>query len=606
MSLKIRALTTSAMVSTLMWSFCSSVYAEDLADDQVSLSDVPAASTEFMPTPSVDEQIVYLRDAMALATLRLDEAEQLMEKQSQLLELQSTRIAQLEKQLVATQSTAQAASNALVSLRNDQAVSITPFQNDGVYKVRSGDTLTKIAEKYNTNVQTLARANNITNPYRLSIGQQLAVPTANSENRRSAPLLAANTPSPSTSQPKPQPQQDVAPKKASTNNTPAPDAPQENGTEKVAIAERRRSDNNAATNVPLEVGQRRDEDLDKPYIALFSDVGGILTPRGTLYAEQGISYTTTSDNRFFFQGTEILDAILIGVIEATDSDRQAITGQIGARYGITNRLEVDARASYVYRDDRISGVAVNDGSEFLREIDGAGLGDFEVGLHYQLNKGKKFPYTIFNLRGKAPTGRGPFDIERNENGNELELATGSGFWTVEPSFTFIIPSAPASIFANIGYQANLGINPNQSIGINEVVEEVGNVLNPDTGQLEPIFETSTFESTLVSFDPGDALRTSLGVGLSVNDRLSLNFGYDQSYFFDTRSTIQTVEISDPTIAPVIQDTTRNSVTSGSFTFGGSYAINDRMRLNLNTAFGATDEAPDMRIGLRLQIKMFGE
>ena len=49
-----------------------------------------------------------------------------------------------------------------------------------------------------------------------------------------------------------------------------------------------------------------------------------------------------------------------------------------------------------------------------------------------------------------------------------------------------------------------------------------------------------------------------------------------------------------------------ATTVGSFMFGGSYAVTDRFRLNLNAAFGATDEAPDMRVSLRAQYKLLGK
>ena len=243
------------------------------------------------------------------------------------------------------------------------------------------------------------------------------------------------------------------------------------------------------------------------------------------------------------------------------------------RYGLTSRLELDARISHVYRDDRVSGVAISDNSEILREIDGNGLGDASFGVHYQLNNGKKFPYTILNLRAKAPTGEGPFDVNRDpDSGVDIDIATGSGFWTIEPSVSFILPTAPASIFANIGYQANLATKPNAQVG----------------------------DSIVREFNAGDAIRASVGVGLSLNDKLSLNFGYDQSRYFETTSLLEVVEDGVSTFAR----TRRPAATVGSFGIGGSYAVNDDIRINLNTSFGATDEAPDMRVGLRMQIRMF--
>jgi hypothetical protein len=308
-------------------------------------------------------------------------------------------------------------------------------------------------------------------------------------------------------------------------------------------------------------------------LTLAADVGGVLTPKGTLFFEPELDYAQASENRFFFSGTEILDAILIGVIEATDTDRTSLVARAGLRYGVTDRFEIDARVPFVYRDDRIAGVALDDSTEFVRDLNGAGLGDIEIGAHYQLTNGEGFPYTIANVRVKAPTGEGPFDVDRSASGVELDAATGSGFWTVEPSATFIFPTDPAVFFANLGYQMNFAVSPDEAIGTSIVRE----------------------------FDPGDAVRASLGVGLSVNERLSLNFGYDYSHFFRTRLQIEAI---DPmSMLPIISDARQPQITVGSFGLGGSYFVSDALRLSINTSFGATDEAPDMRILFRAQVKL---
>lgn len=48
------------------------------------------------------------------------------------------------------------------------------------YKVKKGDTLSKIAEKYGTTVSTLASLNNIVNVNKISVGQVLTLPSGSS------------------------------------------------------------------------------------------------------------------------------------------------------------------------------------------------------------------------------------------------------------------------------------------------------------------------------------------------------------------------------------------------------------------------------------------
>ena len=52
----------------------------------------------------------------------------------------------------------------------------TTVSTDEVYVVKSGDTLSKIASKYNTTYQKLAEYNNISNPNVISVGQKIKIP----------------------------------------------------------------------------------------------------------------------------------------------------------------------------------------------------------------------------------------------------------------------------------------------------------------------------------------------------------------------------------------------------------------------------------------------
>lgn len=54
---------------------------------------------------------------------------------------------------------------------------VTPTESSAdVYTVKSGDTLSGIAAKYNTTYQKLAEYNNISNPNKISVGQKIKIP----------------------------------------------------------------------------------------------------------------------------------------------------------------------------------------------------------------------------------------------------------------------------------------------------------------------------------------------------------------------------------------------------------------------------------------------
>ena len=61
---------------------------------------------------------------------------------------------------------------------NSSGVTTTTSAGSNVYIVKSGDTLSGIAAKYNITYQELAQYNGISNPNRISVGQQIKIPSA--------------------------------------------------------------------------------------------------------------------------------------------------------------------------------------------------------------------------------------------------------------------------------------------------------------------------------------------------------------------------------------------------------------------------------------------
>ena len=179
------------------------------------------------------------------------------------------------------------------------------------------------------------------------------------------------------------------------------------------------------------------------------------TPAGRLVIDPSFDYTSSSTNRLVFRGIELVPGIQIGLIEASDADRDTIVTTLGLRYGLTNRLELEARIPALYRWDRIEVAQQRDEGIVrtikLKERD---IGDIEFALRYQLNRPKgQNPIWVANLRVKSDTGKSPFDVGYDEFGVATGLSTGSGFWAVQPSVNFLLPSDPAVIFGSLGWFA---------------------------------------------------------------------------------------------------------------------------------------------------------
>src|SRR5664279_1971690 len=61
------------------------------------------------------------------------------------------------------------------------AVSVSAQDSPTIHIVLPGENLFRIAQDYGIDVDTIARANNITNTWRIDIGQRLIIPSLNSD-----------------------------------------------------------------------------------------------------------------------------------------------------------------------------------------------------------------------------------------------------------------------------------------------------------------------------------------------------------------------------------------------------------------------------------------
>ena len=296
-------------------------------------------------------------------------------------------------------------------------------------------------------------------------------------------------------------------------------------------------------------------------VPVASDVGGVLSPAGRLSFEPSLRFSHTSARRFTFRGVELVDTILLGAIEAEEATRNFVEASLTTRLGLTDRLEMSVRVPGVYRDDDVSFLipGVIDPAE-SRSLDALGLGDVEASLHYQLNRIRpRSPIFVANLRGRFPTGTGPFEIERDSDGIETELPTGGGFYSVEPSLTMLYPADPVVFFVNVGYQWN-------------IAEDVG---------------TMIAGNRIGTVDPGDSVRASFGMGFAITDQTSISLGYAHDFIGKTET-----EINNTTL-----NSTRIQV--GVLTIGFSHRFSPTVRADTSIELGATSEASDASVIFRL-------
>ena len=281
---------------------------------------------------------------------------------------------------------------------------------------------------------------------------------------------------------------------------------------------------------------------------------------GRLVIEPAIEYSRSSNNRLVFRGAVIAEGIQIGLLEANDTARDTVVASLAVRYALTDRLEVEARLPYIHRNDRVTTLSQNS-TQTVRtfELNGGDVGDLEVSARYQLNSGRNgSPLWVASARVKSDTGRGPFDLARDQNGVATELATGSGFWGVQGGVSVLYPSDPVVLFANASYLYNIERDIGRTFGS----VTVGNV------------------------DPGDSISGGFGMGFALNPRFSYSLGYSHSYVMETET-----ELND-----TVQRSSALQV--GTLQFGMSFRASERTTLSTSVDVGVTNDAPDVRVSFR--------
>ncbi|WBS05448.1 acetate kinase [Pseudoduganella sp. SL102] len=328
------------------------------------------------------------------------------------------------------------------------------------------------------------------------------------------------------------------------------------------------------------VGQAPARDTRPPEVAPLFEAPGVLTARGRTVLEPSFQFGYSSSNRVALVGYTIIPALLIGLIDVREVKRNTFTAALAARRGLTNRTELEVRVPYVYRSDSTVSRELFTGSAVERvfETSGRAIGDIEVSMRHQLNDGGiDRPYYVAGLRVKTRIGRDPFEVVTDctrrclgENatgtGLPLDLPTGSGFYGVQPSITWLFPSDPAIFFGNISYLHTL---------------KRGNVsrrvLN---GETEVLGEVA----------PGAVIGFNFGIGLALNDKASLSLGYDHSSMGRTKQNGQNVPGSVRT-------------QLGTLLTGFSYRLNSRRTVNVTVGAGLTRDTPDVSLSVRVPFNL---
>jgi hypothetical protein len=302
--------------------------------------------------------------------------------------------------------------------------------------------------------------------------------------------------------------------------------------------------------------------------------GGILTPKGQFIIDPSLEYDYWSQNQLALNGFTIIPGITFGNIFIDRIEQSFLTAAVTARYGITDRLEVNVKLPYVVAYGTTSTQNVGPDAVSLSPASHAAhIGDIQLGASYQFNSGNNgWPVFVGNLLFKTVTGQSPYEVPiytvNDPNGQFLEgipkkLPTGTGFYSLEPSLTVFYPTAPGVLFGNIQYTENFS----RSFA----------VPSPGGGP-----------AVNANLEPGNALAATLGLGFAMNDKTSMTFSYEQEYVFG--SSVNNQKLGGSTYS------------FGTFNFGLGYTVSARTSVNFGVGIGAGANAPAAKILIEVPMR----
>jgi hypothetical protein len=237
------------------------------------------------------------------------------------------------------------------------------------------------------------------------------------------------------------------------------------------------------------------------------------------------------------------DTFMTPGIPAFKTKRRFLDTTLIARYGVRDGLEVDLIAPvFVHAIQEI-----DSGTATVRRQDD-GIGDFSAIVRYQLlGERAGRPDVILDINGKSRTG-----------GNTLR---GTGHWNVGGGITLVKTIDPVVFFGRLGYTATL--------------DRDGPIPALMPGLL-PVQQTR---------NPGDIIEYRLGMGFSLNDRVSMQMQLAGAYVGRTSVDGQKLQGSSLDIANLLLSTT--------------VLLTKRLYIEPVVGLGLTDDAFDSFIGMRL-------
>ncbi len=278
-----------------------------------------------------------------------------------------------------------------------------------------------------------------------------------------------------------------------------------------------------------------------------------------------------------------LDSIFLGEISIDEINADVFTTDVTARLGVTNRLQFDFNAPYLYRRSNFQtgGAGANAQGLVEKDLTTKDWGDISFGVSWRaLPEGFRRPDVVFNLRGKAPTGVHPFGIKQvpfagSEGNLNLpgKLSTGTGTWGISGGMSLLKTIDPMVVFVSANYFHNL---QNHFDDITEVIVQPGTIV-----------------SGRAKF--GDAFQLGAGFAFALNDKSSLSTSFSHRIVARSRLRFDGE-------GRVWEHIVGSQANVGVLNIGATFGIDQNLAILTNIGVGITQDAPDMTLSVRLPLR----
>jgi hypothetical protein len=256
----------------------------------------------------------------------------------------------------------------------------------------------------------------------------------------------------------------------------------------------------------------------------------------------------TIEMQYSLQYSYVSSSEILSITSIVARSNSTITNAISVQYGLRNNVTFGIQIPYVYVYDKSGSAASRENTD---------MGDISLNLLYQpFKSGGDWPATTITMGATLPTGRSPYEIDR-----EVDLPTGSGLYGVSLGVNMSKSLDPAVLFG--------------SISCNYYLERDGLSQNNNGAMLEDI-------------KPGMSYNASIGLAYSISYALSMNVSFQYGYVMSTEYHFLNAG-----------DTTTPSYSTGSLGLGFGWRVSPLTTLSLGLSIGLTNNDPDFSFLFRV-------